>query len=93
MSWTISLSGPKEVVLQEMNAAVAAIKKAAAHLSANVEADPKDSVSASVNGYVSWDSTTGAVKGSSTGHSVGVSRYVPPQPPQADAPAVPETTA
>jgi hypothetical protein len=77
MSWSIYLSGPKDVILKELGDASAIIQQAAESVH-QYEAGPDDTVTASVSGYVSWDDK--GVTSSSATQSVSMSRYVPPAP-------------
>ena len=79
MSWSISLGGPREVVLKELSDAAEVINQAGVAVK-EVHANQKDSIHLSVSGYVSWDDK--GITASSTSHSVSVSRYTPPIPPR-----------
>lgn len=77
MSWGISLSGPKQIVLRELAEAVTILNVASESVE-STEVGEKDYFNLSVSGYVSW--TDSGVVTASTIQSLSVSRYVPPTP-------------
>lgn len=81
MSWSITLHGPKHVVIKELTDAREILESLAAHLGGK-DIEPKETVSASANGYVSWNNDTGEILQSSTGHSLSIA-------PAATDPALP----
>jgi hypothetical protein len=72
MSWSINVSGPRDVVLKELKDAVGVISEAAKSV-IGYGLEKQDTASVSLNGYVSWDNDSNVVA-SSTSHNISVAR-------------------